>query len=90
MDSKKIGVIIIIIGICAGIIWIILSNVNDSKENMNITEAVDSLTTEEKQTLKDIRDGKQSIDNMPNAIKDIIEPPSLKKGIEDMLYKDKK
>ena len=90
MDSKKIAVIIIIIGICAAIIWIILSNTNDKKENMNITETINSLTVEEKRTLKDIRDGKQSIDKMPNAIKDIIEPPSLKKGIEDMLYNNKK
>ena len=93
MDSKKILIIVIIIGIFIGIAWIVLKN-TDSTEKSNITyktsptEVFDSLSEEEKETLKNIKNGKADGNTqMPDKVKDIFNPPSLRNGLENMLNK---
>lgn len=106
MDVKKICVIVIIIGLCLGIVWIVFSNISNKevKEGVNFNttfqETFNSLTEEEKDQLRELKNetntnhvsegitGKQ-YNELPETIKDVINPPSLREGIENLLYGEK-
>ena len=91
MDSKKISVIIIIIGLSIGLIWIIFSNLHKVETegidtNVSIRNTINSLSNEEKQSLINLQNGDQNVE-IPNAIKDMILPPQLEKGLDELYGK---
>ena len=92
MDSKKIAIVIIIIGLCVGVTWIIFSGFSkeddeDINTNISLRETIKNLTPEERQSLLNIQNGSMN-EELPQAIKDILFPPAFEKGIDKMLGND--
>ena len=90
MDKKQVAIIIVIIGICIGIIAIVFSKMNKAmpETEVSLRNVVENLTLEEKEELINYQNGDKDA-KLPDAVKDVIFPKALQDGVSDLLNNKK-